>query len=77
MKELLIVTLINKNKIDEATNRLQVFTELFSFINTVLLYFFIGTVLLSIISLPSSVNKGADIFLYSHLQLLGFQAKLL
>ena len=38
------------------------------FIDTVLLYFFIGTVLLSIISSHSSVNKCAAFFLYSHLQ---------
>ena len=53
----MIITLTNKNRIDEAIYGLQGSNELQFFTNTVLLYFFIGTVLLSIISLHSSVNK--------------------
>ena len=50
------ITLTDKNKIDEATNGLQPL-ELFSFTDTVLSYFFIDKVLLSIISSNFSVNK--------------------
>ena len=41
-----IITLTNKNKIDEVANGLQESNKLFSFIDTVLLYFFTSKVLL-------------------------------
>ena len=51
------VTLKNTNKTDKAINCLQESIEMFSFIDTVLLCFFVNKVLLSIISSHSSVNK--------------------
>ena len=56
-KALVIITLTNKRAIDEAIYGLQGSNELQLFTDTVLLYFFIGTVLLSIVSLHASINK--------------------